>query len=235
MKKKITGVILLYCLAIVGHSQNLTMGLKIGSNTSKLVNFQIKSLDPIIDYLPTNNFNYGIFFNYNFKNKFSIQPEINYILKGIEYNMNPDIVGGGASGKAKMEYLEIPILVKYNYGDKFKGFINMGTSINLIIDGGNYNYHRFNDAIPESYEYYRNIKSDFNKFTIGIVGGVGLSYCILKSIELSVEFRYNYLLSNSANNNEYIDPNTGDVWNYDQSHFIDKSLNFGIAYKFGHK
>ena len=111
----------------------------------------------------------------------------------------------------------------------------MGTSINLLIGGGNYNYHPYHDAIPESCEYYRNIKSDFNKITIGIAGGIGLSYCIFQSTELSVEFRYNYDLSNSAKNNEYIDPNTRDVSNYAQSHFIDKSVNFGIAYKFLHK
>ncbi len=233
MKNKIIVASLLLCLSNLGYSQNLSLGLKIGGNVSKLEHYEIKNLNSFIDYVAVNNFNYGLFINYCIKNNFSFQSEINYKSKGFEYNTKQDLVGLGASGKANVDYIEIPLLVKYCYGNKFKGFINTGTSINLLIGGGEYNYHRYHDAIPASYDYSRNLKSDFNKMTIGIVGSIGLSYCISQNIDLLAEFRYSYDLSNSADNHAYVDSNTQDAWYYNNSRFIDKSVNFGIAYKFG--
>jgi hypothetical protein len=63
----------------------------------------------------------------------SIQPELNFIQKGSKTNL--DIFGTTYSSKLKLNYLEVPVLVKATFGSTTKFYFNAGPSIALGLGG----------------------------------------------------------------------------------------------------
>ena len=53
---------------------------------------------------------------------------------------------------------------------------------------------------PVNNNYHLNIKSDFNKVTLGLVGSAGVSYDITSTIGILGEFRVGYDLTKSSKN-----------------------------------
>ena len=220
--------------AVTSYSQNLTIGVRIGDNQSKLTgDYGLEG--EFTDYVSVNNFHYGIFLNYYLNNNLSIQPEINYKIKGFEYHTKEGIDGGSYNGNADFNYLEIPVLINYSYGNKFKIFANCGPSINILISGGEYNYQTWSSHMPGGVTNYysRNIKSDFHALTLGINGGVGIKYKIFSNVELFSEFQVSYDITDTTEKNEVIDENTGRVWYYNNPRYLDLSIDFGISYRLG--
>lgn len=220
------------------NSQNTKLGLRVNSSMSKLTgDYQLFSHSKKnTDNQFVINFGSGVFVNFSIKNNFSIQPEFNYKIKGFEYSQKPDLVGARWWGKAKFDYLEFPILINYSFGKMRKGFINIGPSVNFLLDGGNYNYSRWgSQAGGIGNKYSSNIKLDFTPITAGIVGGFGVQLVDLSKCEIITELRFSYDFSNSTKKKEFIDQNTGESWFYHNSHFLDFSLNFGFVYKLSNK
>lgn len=219
-------------------SQNTSLGLRIGHNWSELQgNYGFKTLNSYTDYNKVSENYFGLYFNYSFNKRYAIQPEINFKTRGFNYNNKQDLIGASWGGNASLNYVDIPILFNYNYGinNKIKAFINFGPSINVLVGGGKYDYYTWGDAIPGgiTHNYTRNIRNDFNKIDIAVIGGVGLKYIIKPKLLLFSEFRTSYSITNSTVSKEYIDENTSSTWYYDNTHFLDISIDFGIAYIFG--
>ncbi|HPH85317.1 MAG TPA: porin family protein [Ferruginibacter sp.] len=67
------------------------------------------------------NFQLGGFLQFNFSNRFGIQPEVNFVQSAAEFTTDgtvvyDDIFGGGGQHKAKLNYLEVPLLLNINIG-----------------------------------------------------------------------------------------------------------------------
>jgi hypothetical protein len=63
----------------------------------------------------------------------SVQPELNYIQKGAKGDLEIEEIT--VSTKMKLNYIEVPVLVKATFGDATKFFINAGPSIGLGLSG----------------------------------------------------------------------------------------------------
>ncbi len=88
----------------------------------------------------------GVGYNINIGDKFSIQPELNFVQKGSKSKSNFDEFpyGGGyieyrSSDEARLNYLQMPVMFKLTFGDATKVYINAGPSIGFGLNGkGNF-------------------------------------------------------------------------------------------------
>ena len=84
-------------------------------------------------------FNPGIAANYTFSGLFSLQMEINYGNTGskTEVTFTDDSGYTVSEGSIKMLYrsLQVPLLGRFTFGDKFRYFAELGPYFDLILDG----------------------------------------------------------------------------------------------------
>jgi hypothetical protein len=135
---------------------------------------------------------------------FSLQPEFNYLQKGYtlgisgEYNIGEAIYQFTGESKQKLNYLEIPVLAKFEYGaDKFKVALFAGPSIGFAL-GGRYTTKMRVDTGEEvqHFEYKgkivfydsneENTSSLDHNIDFGIQGGA--SFTFFKYVTLDVRY-----------------------------------------------
>lgn len=106
-------------------------------------------------YKSYTSFEAGMFATYKLSNSFSLQLEGNYTVKGgvrkglqpIPVNSLPAGIGtlmpdgvtlyGDFENKSKLEYLEVPVIIKYDLfdlGDKWKVFANVGPYVGFLVN-----------------------------------------------------------------------------------------------------
>lgn len=99
----------------VGEHENFfRFGAKAGININKISGQSYKSG---FNY----NFQAGGFLQFNFSNRFGLQPEVNFVQTSSEFSNDPsdiydDIFRDGSQKKAKLNYLEVPVLLNINVG-----------------------------------------------------------------------------------------------------------------------
>ena len=148
-------------------------GIKGGVNFSNIYSTDVDDNNVLT------SFNAGVYAAFPVGDILSIQPEILYSRKGGELTYDNAI----ASGKAqfKLNYIEVPVLLKVNITDNLS--VHAGPYFAYLVDAA-----VSNDAGGDSLDFndeYNN--DDFNKFDVGISGGIGYDF---KS--LGIGARYNY-------------------------------------------
>ena len=98
------------------------------------------------------NYNYqlGGFLQFNFSDRFGLQPEVNFVQSSSEFtndatDIYDDIFRGGGQRKAKLSYLEVPLLLNINVGESKHVKLQLGPAfgarLNETVDslknGGN--------------------------------------------------------------------------------------------------
>lgn len=154
-------LILLICVcSTVAHAQFLLP--KIGATYSSIV-FD----DSGEDVESKLGLSFGVGYNIRINELLSVQPEVNFVQKGYSAKSNyTDFPYGGGfqtvniSEDNKMNYLQVPILVKVTFG---KFYINAGPSFGFGLNGkGKFTYSEIGeDQFGYPYEY-----SDDNKYDI---------------------------------------------------------------------
>ena len=90
----------------------------------------------------TNGFNYnfqgGVFAQFNFSKTLGIQPEVSFVQSQSEFTNDTnaiydDLFGGGTQHKAKLNYLEIPVLLNINVGPSKRVKIQLGPSYGALL------------------------------------------------------------------------------------------------------
>jgi hypothetical protein len=100
------------------------------------------------------NYNYlfGAFMQFNFSKTFGFQPEINFEQSSSEFsddasNVYDDIFREGSQRKAKLNYLQVPLLLNINVGPSKRVKLQLGPQVgdllNQTIDSLNNNGHVF--------------------------------------------------------------------------------------------
>ena len=231
---------MLIAVSSVATAQNLTLGVKAGSSTTTFRGDYSYSAN-MYDNSKTNSLVLTEYLNYKLTSMLSVQAELSYQKKGFEYKTKRTVVDYAANGRAEFGYIQIPILLQISYGNKLKAFANGGASINLLVSDGYYTYSSYSGWSPNQVENeIENIKSDFNKVTLGIVGSAGISYDITSSIGILGEFRVGYDLTKSAKNksitltdidvaqtdNSYVQPII-----YNDTHFVSYTIQGGVYFR----
>lgn len=86
------------------------------------------------------NYNYllGGFMQFNFSKTFGLQPEVNFVQSSSEFSNDPsgvydDIFIGGSQRKAKLDYLEVPLLLNVNIGPSKRVKLQVGPQIGGVL------------------------------------------------------------------------------------------------------
>ncbi len=84
------------------------------------------------------NYQLGGFMQFNFSNRFGIQPELNFVQAGGEFSNDAtdiydDIFLDGSQKKASLSYLEIPVLLNINVGESKHVKLQLGPSYGAML------------------------------------------------------------------------------------------------------
>lgn len=84
------------------------------------------------------NFQAGAFLQFNFSERFGVQPEVSFVQASSELtddagDISDDLFGGGTQNKAKLNYLEIPVLLNVNLGGSKRVKLQAGPSYGLLL------------------------------------------------------------------------------------------------------
>ena len=96
------------------HENFFRIGAKAGVNANKING---RSYKQEFNY----NYQFGGFLQFNFSRRFGLQPEINFVQSSSEFSQDPneiydDIFRDGSQKSAKLNYLEVPLLLNINVG-----------------------------------------------------------------------------------------------------------------------
>lgn len=84
------------------------------------------------------NFQVGGFMQINFSSRFGFQPEVNFVQSQSEFaddpnNIYDDLFGNGSQHKAKLDYLEVPLLLNINVGPSKRVKLQVGPAYGGLL------------------------------------------------------------------------------------------------------
>lgn len=128
----------------------------------------------------------GVYFRKSLSDQISIQPEINYSLKGSQINYN-NFLNGSGKYRYNLSYIEIPVLANFHLGESiyFSAGPYVATLISVKVKDVN------GDGSVNGVDEYD--RDDFNTFDYGVAAGVGFDFA-----GGTAGVRYNYGLADVA-------------------------------------
>ena len=127
------------CIAVAQQKSSVTtnqerffrLGVKGGVNINKVSG---------LSYNDGFRFNYqlGGFLQFNFSQRFGLQPEVNFVQSSGEFTSNADDVyndlfRGGSKKEGKLNYLEIPVLLNINVGESKHVKLQIGPCYGALV------------------------------------------------------------------------------------------------------
>lgn len=152
------------------HENFFRFGAKAGVNINKISG---KSYSQGFNY----NFQGGGFLQFNFSKTFGIQPEVNFVQTQSEYTDDPntitdDIFLGGSQHKAKLDYLEVPVLLNINVGPSKRVKLQLGPAYGGLL-------HQTVDDLQNGKDFFKNAEWS-------VIGGLWLQ---LPLINISARYK----------------------------------------------
>jgi len=110
----------------------------------------------------------GVGYNINISEKFSIQPELNFVQKGSKSKSNYDefpYAGGyieyRSTDDARLNYLQVPVMFKLTFGNATKFYVNAGPSIGFGLNGKGTFKNSIYEEDPFGYSYEFSEERDY--------------------------------------------------------------------------
>ncbi|MEP6947858.1 MAG: porin family protein [Ginsengibacter sp.] len=113
------------------HENFFRIGAKAGVNINKISG---QSYNSGFNY----NYLLGGFMQFNFSKTFGFQPEVNFVQSSSEFTNDAsgvydDLFIGGGQRKAKLDYLEVPLLLNINIGPSKRVKLQLGPQIGGVL------------------------------------------------------------------------------------------------------
>ncbi len=194
---KTTAILILILTVCESLSAQISVGLSIGNNFSKIINNTHYGNYPNLiepdeeEYSFTNGLFVGIPVEVSFTDRLSLFTTFSYLQKGTEFNSTislTDLYTVQGSGTTKYNYLELPLQAKfYILKNKAKIYFMAGPSIGYLINVRNkYNstIHNFQTGTityenVDNKQKSKDLKnSGFNRLDISLAMGIGCDYKI---------------------------------------------------------
>ncbi len=122
-------------------SEPIAFGFKGGLHYAK-ANLQNQSIDAFADISNIRTIAFGGFAEIPMTNQLAFQPEINFVKKGFSTGVGVDFtlfnfpLEVGARAETEVKYLELPILLKYKFGnEQLKGYVIGGPTVGYAMSG----------------------------------------------------------------------------------------------------
>ena len=183
IRKKYFFIIIILTISLL----TAQIGIKGGPALSDIV-FAEKGQTPYLSYeinslthrLPYLTYQFGVFKSFNLNNRLSVQPEILFVKKGLNYGT--DFIFGDINYIINIHYVEVPILMKL--------FLN-NHKRSAILFGPYFSYMMNNKRIREIEDkILKDNLSNINKTDIGIVTSFAHEFMKL----FNIDFRMSYSL-----------------------------------------
>lgn len=174
MKKVVLSVLVLIAVASVSQAQGIRLGVKVGGNLNKISG---QSFNDGFDF----SYHAGGFLEIDFNKKWGIQPEVLFsqtTSKPSNFKtvyttaVNPTLSG---DDKVKLNYLSIPLLLRYNVGSILS--LNAGPQYSILLNNNK--------------NLLQNGQEAFKDGDFALVAGAQLNFKILR-----IYGRYNIGLQN---------------------------------------
>jgi opacity protein-like surface antigen len=154
----------------------------------------------------------GVGLNYSLSgdNFLSVQPELLYSQKG--FSAEGGIIGVNYEGDYKLNYLELPLLVKIGFGtESIAAYVNAGPSVAYLLDGrvnGRVSAFGIGTDYEEKLEFTDNpsignineIEANRIEFGLNFGGGIGFNFA--ENSTLFFDIRYNLGLTDYDKNQD---------------------------------
>jgi opacity protein-like surface antigen len=198
------------------NAQEIKFGAKVGLNIS---NFS----GEVTDAKSLIGGQIGGFTEIAISDKFAIQPELIFSMQGAKTNYFESDVNYSYSeaSKTKLNYLNIPVLAKYNVNEKFS--ILAGPQFGILISAKeDFDVSETISGVTDSYSESVDVKDLYKTLSLSL--NIGASYSITEKI--FVDARYNLGLSSIAKDftDEFGDSYSADIKN--------NVIQFSVGYKF---
>lgn len=84
------------------------------------------------------NFQAGVFLQFNFSDRFGLQPEVNFVQTSSEFSNDAndiyyDLFLGGSQKKSKLNFLEVPLLLNINVGQSKRVKLQLGPAYGGLL------------------------------------------------------------------------------------------------------
>jgi len=216
--KRLSVMVLVMVLGLV-FTQDLHpkgFGIKSGANFANVYN-----VEDSLDYKTKTGFIVGGFFRFDLNNHLAIQPEAYFSMKGTRgggaetYNYYGVTVTDTYEYTFKLNYLEIPVLLKYKIpaSGKLKPSLFVGPCVAFKLSArltGSYKHEETYASYYDSgyYSYTTNVDEEVDaveRMDFGLVVGAGLDI-EMGSTSLVIEARYNLGLTGLSKFADASDP-----------------------------
>lgn len=153
-------------------SGNPEFGIKGGINSSNLYSSDADDENMLV------GFNAGLYAKLPITDNIAFQPELLYTTKGAKVEYNNSVVN--QSAKIRLDYIELPLLFKFNLTDNFN------------LQAGGYASYLVNSKVKAegAVDFERDVTDNLQEFDAGLAAGVGVDFN-----PISVGLRYNYGLT----------------------------------------
>jgi hypothetical protein len=194
MKYKKVIITILFFIPLVLSAQKFHYGFKAGLSFTSAFHKGIS-----FDFFSKKGLMINSYANYSFIKGFSVQSELSFEQYRIEQDYKKCQLGSiwYTDINYKLNYLKIPILLKYDIGKKLKFYFNSGIYLGFLFsarENGIFNiYEEFKPLISVEYSD-RTVHDRFDKTDTGVIFGTGLEIITNKSLDVIIETRYYYSL-----------------------------------------
>nr|WP_294862668.1 outer membrane beta-barrel protein [uncultured Fluviicola sp.] len=178
------------------HSNRIVIGLEGGPSMSPFMeNKTFKNNDDVHSgFILKTGKSYGFSFQWNSSKRLSLRTGITYENKVVAFTTTTP--SGHGTGSSHFDYLTIPVLARFSYGEKVHFFFNTGVFFSFLT--------KQTESTEGTYKNpFDDIYSNYNSLDFGVVGGVGIGVPVQKRWYLSLELRDNFGISNILYPNHY--------------------------------
>lgn len=235
MNRIFTSILFLFCLILNAQEEAVEVVKEQTSNPIKIGfkgGLSLPSLSDNSNNIYTQDFKSylsfetGFFASYGFSDLLAIQAEINYTIKGgersgfqpipaaqLEGQLPPDapvpegtVLYANFENKSALEYIEVPILVKFTFGTEWKVFGNIGPYLGFLVGATqktsgsstiSADIPGVEDILvvvpePASFTAETDVSESIKNFNFGAIAGIGIMKAIGNNSELFFEVRGTY-------------------------------------------
>lgn len=181
LKLKITSLIAICMLIVTGlHAQDgPKFGFRVGANLS---NQEFKSSSITVEPKSKFGLDLALVSDLPLGEVVSFGPELHWLQKGYDI----EDIGGLGELSGTLNYLELPLLIKFNFGEEAKFFVMGGPSVGYLLS-----YKIKDDGVEVEPDY-----DIINRLELGAHLGAGVAVG-----PIVIDVRYMLGLSNLANDN----------------------------------
>lgn len=205
---------IVFMLLSFGAAAQWKVGVSSGYTRSNLITDNAYFYD--VKYQSLGGFSVGIPLQYQVQDWLSFQMEMNYTQQN--YTTKRSYYYAPLKDATYNSFLEIPLMTEFSFGmEKIRGFVHLGVYGSYWLSSKmkgtyiseEYDYDRVNPGgvdLSDNYlilnysgEREFNSKAD-NRFLMGYLMGVGLTYQVMEDLQLGLEGRYYYGVSDLQKN-----------------------------------